>query len=45
LFDTEVRSVSVDDLQFLQDLADTAAAQIKSRLLRSFYDEDQRGIS
>lgn len=43
VFDTEARSVSDDDLEFLQDLADTVASQIKSRLLRNFYDQDSGG--
>lgn len=45
LFDTEARVVSADDLEFLRDLADAVAAQVKSRLLRTVYDEDQGGMA
>lgn len=38
LFDTEARTLSDDELAFLQDLADTAGSQIKSRLLRNVYE-------
>lgn len=37
VFDTQPRTLSDDDLEFLQDLADSAGSQIKARLLRNFY--------